>query len=98
MPVLLQAQAEPLPGCGLVEPLGKGGFGEVWKCDAPGGLFKAVKIVKNKPEILDRVHICLSPGGDAPPAAVPSRLVRITPRQDGYEAGALFLGVEGQEA
>jgi serine/threonine protein kinase len=28
-----------------VEPLGSGGFGEVWKCEAPGGLFKAVKHV-----------------------------------------------------
>ena len=41
-----------------------------------------------------RVHIFLSPGGDAPPVPVPSRLVRLQPREDGYEAGALFLGVE----
>ena len=39
-------------------------------------------------------HIFLSPGGDAPPVPVPSRLVRLQPREDGYEAGALFLGVE----
>jgi serine/threonine protein kinase len=25
--------------------LGKGGFGEVWQCEAPGGLFKAIKFV-----------------------------------------------------
>lgn len=36
---------EPLPGYVLIEPLGKGGFGEVWKCEAPGGLLKAVKFV-----------------------------------------------------
>src|SRR5213076_862214 len=24
---------------------GQGGFGEVWKCEAPGGLFKAIKFV-----------------------------------------------------
>ncbi|MBY0459378.1 MAG: protein kinase, partial [Gemmataceae bacterium] len=40
----------PLPGYTLLEPLGKGGFGEVWKCEAPGGLHKAVKFVAGDPE------------------------------------------------
>src|SRR6476646_2477431 len=39
------AGTEPLPGYVLLEPLGRGGFGEVWKCVAPGGLHKAVKFV-----------------------------------------------------
>jgi serine/threonine protein kinase len=44
---------EPLRGYRLVSPLGIGGFGEVWKCLAPGGLLKAIKIVPLSTGMLD---------------------------------------------
>jgi eukaryotic-like serine/threonine-protein kinase len=42
---LREPDAEPIPGYRLIEPLGAGGFGEVWKCVAPGGILKAIKFV-----------------------------------------------------
>ncbi len=45
MPVRLESRAEPIPGYKLIERVGGGGFGEVWKAEAPGGLHKAIKFV-----------------------------------------------------
>jgi hypothetical protein len=44
-----QPSEEPIPGYRLLALLGVGGSGEVWKCEAPGGLLKAIKFVHGGP-------------------------------------------------
>src|SRR5947209_2504205 len=51
--LLKQPGAEPIPGYSLIELLGGGGYGEVWKCEAPGGLYKAIKFVRGDLGSLD---------------------------------------------
>jgi serine/threonine protein kinase len=46
MAIKLQPGLEPIPGYKLLSRLGGGGFGEVWKAQAPGGFFKAIKFVQ----------------------------------------------------
>lgn len=55
-PLVHQRSAEPLPGYRLLEPLGRGRHGEVWECQAPGGVRKAVKFVP----------LAAAPDGDLP--------------------------------
>jgi serine/threonine protein kinase len=46
----LEKNAEPIPGYILQERIGVGGYGEVWKATAPGGLTKAIKFVHGRAE------------------------------------------------
>jgi len=50
---LREPDTEPLPGYRLIEPIGTGGFGEVWKCVAPGGIHNAIKFVYGNLNALD---------------------------------------------
>jgi serine/threonine protein kinase len=53
MSVMREPNAEPVAGYRLIAPLGSGGFGEAWKCEAPGGITKAIKFVFGNLNSLD---------------------------------------------
>lgn len=53
-PILYRSGDEPLPGYRLIALLGRGASGEVWRCEGPGGVHKALKALPLPPGPDDR--------------------------------------------
>ncbi len=45
MSIVSETGAEPIPGYTLIERIGGGAYGDVWRAEAPGGMPKAIKFV-----------------------------------------------------
>ncbi|QDU60707.1 Serine/threonine-protein kinase pkn1 [Planctomycetes bacterium Pan216] len=46
MPLRVDVGTEPIPGYRLLTFLGEGGFGQIWKAEAPGGVEVALKFIR----------------------------------------------------
>ncbi|QDU62236.1 Serine/threonine-protein kinase PknF [Planctomycetes bacterium Pan216] len=53
MALLIDVGTEPLPGYKLLKLLGEGGFGQVWKASAPGGVEVALKFIRMEDQKAD---------------------------------------------
>jgi hypothetical protein len=53
MTAVIQPGDEPIPGYKVLQQLGRGGFGEVWKAEGPGGAPKAIKVLHGTLDNLD---------------------------------------------